>query len=301
MPFVRIKSCASFCFLCLALLFAESCLGAPILPPLNNPASGEQLTGKFIWRDLATTGIEEIKSFYGKVFDWRFQAITETEDQYTLILNGNRSVAGMFSVKPKSEAKVGALWIGIMSTGDLLKAVSAVTEHAGTVHTQPTALAQRGTYALFRDPEGALFGVLKSDSGDPPDQDFVDIEIGDFLWMDLFARQPGQVAEFYRQLSGYEISKSEAMEGVERLILSSQGRPRAGIVPLPQDANRAGWLPYVRVADVAETLEKVTAAGGYVMVEPDEALLEGNLAIFADPQGGVLGVVKWVEPNLDNK
>jgi hypothetical protein len=29
------------------------------------------------------------------------------------------------------------------------------------------------------------------------------------------------------------------------------------------------------------------------MVSPDEELLNGNLAIFSDPQGGVMGVVKW--------
>ena len=53
---------------------------------------------------------------------------------------------------------------------------------------------------------------------------------------------------------------------------------------------------YVRVNDVTTTLKKVEAAGGRVMVEPDETLLNGNLAIFADPQGGIIGIVKWEQP-----
>jgi predicted enzyme related to lactoylglutathione lyase len=52
----------------------------------------------------------------------------------------------------------------------------------------------------------------------------------------------------------------------------------------------------VRVADIGETLRRVEAAGGEVMVEPHPDLLDGNLAIFADPEGGVLGIVKWKGP-----
>ena len=75
----------------------------------------------------------------------------------------------------------------------------------------PTEFANRGTYALFRDPEGALFGVLHSDSGDPPDRDFAEIGIGDFLWMDLFARDPSGSAEFYRHLAGRTSMRTPAI------------------------------------------------------------------------------------------
>lgn len=275
------------------LLSTRLVVPAPLLPPLNSAQSGEQLDGKFVWHDLATTELEKQKTFYSDVFGWRYRTISNTDDQYTLVLNGEHSVAGMFSVTPRQDAQAGALWFGLMSANDLAKVASAVEQGGGAIHTQPTSLPQRGTYALFRDPEGALFGVLKSSSGDPPD---ADIEIGDFLWMDLFAHQPGQAGTFYRQLADYEITRNEVREGIERLVLNAHGRPRAGIVPLPEDANRAGWLPYVRVGDIKETLDKVATAGGYVMVPPDEDLLDGNLAIFADPQGGILGIVKWDTP-----
>ena len=295
----RIKLNLLLClFLAVFLLLPQVALSAPVLPPLNKTKTTEQLTGKFIWFDLATTEFEKQKVFYGAVFDWTFRSIGNTSDDYTLIANGDHNVAGMFDVKPKEGAKVGALWIGLMSTNDPAKAVDIVKQSGGAVHTPPTTLAQRGTYALLRDPEGALFGVIKSDSGDPPDEQ---TEIGDFLWMDLFANQLSKVGQFYQQLAGYEITKGEVKENVDRLILTSHGKSRAGIVPLPKDANRAGWLPYVRVADVNETLKKVTDAGGYIMVAPDEDLLDGNLAIFSDPQGGVLGIVKWDEPAQDKE
>jgi hypothetical protein len=274
------------------LVFSQVSLPAPVLPPLNELKSGEQLTGKFVWFDLATTELEKQQAFYGAVFGWKFRALESAEDQYTLILNNDRNVAGMFLAKPREDIPAGALWIGLMSINDPVKAVSAVEQGGGVVHTQLMTVAQRGTYALFRDPDGALFGVLKSDSGDPPDHASA---IGDFLWVDLFVDQPGKAAGFYQQLAGYELTKKEEKPGIERIILSSQGHSRAGVVPLPKAVKRAGWLPYVRVDDVDATLTKVTQAGGYIVAPPAEDLLDGNLAIISDPQGGVLGIVKWDE------
>ncbi|WP_455221324.1 VOC family protein [Kaarinaea lacus] len=279
-------------------IFPLPSISAPLLPPLNSTPTGKQLTGKFIWFDLATDKLEKQKEFYSAVFGWTFRSIGNTGDDYTLIVNGDRNVAGMFAVKPKEGANAGALWIGLMSTTDPAKAVKTAEQGGGGVHTPPTTLAQRGTYALLRDPESALFGVMKSDSGDPPDRK---TDIGDFLWMDLFANQPAKEGEFYKALAGYEITQKEVKDNVDRLFLTAYGKPRAGIVPLPEDANRAGWLPYVRIADVNETLKKVTDAGGYIMVAPDNDLLDGNLAIFSDPQGGVLGIVKWDEPKQDKE
>jgi len=280
------------------LLIPLAGVSAPVLPPVNTAPTGERLTGKFIWFDLATASIEQQKVFYGEVFGWKFRTLGDTDDQYTLITNGDRNVAGMFLVKAREDAPVGALWIGLMSIEDPVKAASAVERGGGVVHAQPMTLTQRGTYAVFRDPDGALFGVLKSDSGDPPDQA---VAIGDFLWVDLFADQPEKAAGFYQQLAGYELTKSEEKAGAERIILASHGLPRAGVVPLPEDVSRAGWLPYIKVEDVAATLKKVVEAGGYIMVPPAEDLLDGNLAIFSDPQGGVLGVVKWDEPAADKQ
>ncbi|MEJ2179790.1 MAG: VOC family protein [Gammaproteobacteria bacterium] len=285
--------------LLLGLVFPiQYAFSAPTLPPLNNPATDKQLTGKFVWFDLATLDLEKQKAFYSSVFGWTYQPISNTEEHYTLIKNGERNVAGMFTVKQREGSKLGALWVGLMSHDDPAKAVSTVESNGGSVHTKPKAIPKRGTYALFVDPEGALFGVLKSDSGDPLDSE---VAIGDFFWMDLFAREPSQAGQFYQKVASYEISKSEAAENVERLVLNSHDKARAGVVPLPQDANRAGWLPYVRVADVEATLKKVTNAGGYVMVPPTPELLDGNLAIFVDPQGGVLGIVRWDEPQADKE
>lgn len=288
-----IKPLSAASLLLAGLLVVQTVISAPSVPPLNATPTGKQLTGKFTWFELATVDVARQKQFYADVFGWSFSTINKQDDQYTLIKNNGRHIAGLFSVKPREGVNIGALWIGLMSVKDPDKAISVIKRAGGTVHTQPTRLPQRGTYALGRDPEGAVFGVLKSDSGDPIDSK---VGTGDFIWMDLFANDITRIGEFYKLLAGYSIEAREPRKGVKRLILHSVDKPRAGIVPRPETANRSGWLPYIKVNDVAATLSKVTAAGGRIMVEPDKSLLDSNLAIFADPQGGILGIVKWEQP-----
>jgi predicted enzyme related to lactoylglutathione lyase len=85
---------------------------------------------------------------------------------------------------------------------------------------------------------------------------------------------------------------------VKRAVLASGGYARAGIAPLPASVKQPGWLPYVLVNDVAATLAKVRAAGGRVLVEPRAELLDDNLAVIADPSGGVIGIVNWSPTNV---
>lgn len=277
--------------LVVVLLPLQWVVAAPVLPPLNATNTGNKLPGKFVWFDLATLDIAIQKKFYGEVFGWTFQPISQSDKQYTIIKNGERNIAGMFQIKPPADAKAGALWISLISVTDPNHAIATTKNAGGSVHTPTTSLKQRGTYALLRDPEGAFFGVLNSDSGDPPDHD---IQVGEFLWVDLYASDLQREAAFYQQLADYEIVDDEKND--QRKFLRSADKFRAGIVPRPEQANRSGWLPYIKVNDVAATLQKVAAAGGQIMVEPDKSLLDGNLAVISDPEGGIVGIVNWGQP-----
>lgn len=272
------------------LVVAGAATPTPQLPPLNEPASGLQLPGKFIWFDLATPAIKEQQNFYGNVFGWSFESPLRTEDQYLLIVNGDHPIGGMFSYEPPDGEQDGAAWIGLMSVPDTERAAQTVKENGGSVEINPTQVPGRGRHALFRDPAGAIFGVLRSDSGDPPD---VEVEIGDVLWVDLYARDLERMVAFYQQLAPYEVNPREIADAIPGKTLSIDGVLRGGVVAVDEEANRTAWVPYIRVADVSRTLEKVEAGGGFAIVPPDERLLDGNLAVFVDPNGGVTGIIKW--------
>ncbi len=276
-------------FLAIAITLCALAATASPLGPDGTP--GQRFPGKFVWIDLATENPAASRAFYGAVFGWKFNEVEHAATPYTLIENANGKVGGMFRQVRPAGAKVGARWISVMSVVDSSKAAQVVRDRGGQVLVAPTAVRGRGDHAVFRDPEGAVFAVLTNDGGDPPDTPVND---ADAFWFDLFARDPAKEAAFYAAVAGYEVDEGE-VAGRARTILATNGIARAGIAHLPANAEKPTWLPYILVNDVAGTLARATKAGGKILLAPRADLLDGNLAVIADPAGGVIGIVNWIE------
>ena len=78
-------------------------------------------------------------------------------------------------------------------------------------------------------------------------------------------------------------------------MLATGGIARASLIALPGDAADPGWLPFVQVDDVAAVVRTATALGGTILLAPRPALLNGHVAVIADPHGGILGVMNRAE------
>jgi len=272
------------------LLFAWAFACASPLGPDGEP--GRFHPGKFVWFDLATDDPDGARAFYGAVFGWRFQPVAKAPASYALIDDGGTKIGGMFRQARPAGAPVGSRWLPLMSVADPGKAAQYVREHGGKVLLAPVTVAGRGTHAVFRDPQGAVFGVLAASSGDPPDDPVSD---GDIFWLDLFTPDPSRAADFYVGLANYEVSETDTLAAHRRRMLSTESIARAGVVALPPGKQGPGWLPYILVDDVSTALDRVRRAGGKVVVEPRADLLDGNLAVVADPNGGSVGIVNWTE------
>ena len=253
--------------------------------------AGERHPGKFVWFDLATEDPAAARAFYAAVFGWRFHPADGAPAGYEIIEGRAGKIGGMFKrVRPQG-ASVGARWISLISVADAARAADFVKRNGGEVIVPPATIAGRGTHAVFRDTQGAVFGVIAASGGDPADDPVLD---GEIFWVDLFARAPETAAQFYAGLAGYEATQATTESGRKRWLLATGEVARAGIVPMPPGKNGPGWMPYVLVSDVAETLRRAVAAGGKVVVAPRADLLDRNIAVIADPLGGTIGIVNWV-------
>jgi len=266
-----------------AIALYMACATAGPLGPDGTP--GRYLPGKFIWFDLATEDPAAARAFYGAVFGWKFR----DAGSYAVIENATGKVGGIFRHARPAGAKVGARWLSVISVSDAVRVAAAARERGGEVLLAPRAIAGRGTHAVLRDPEGAAFGILASEGGDPPDTPVAE---GDAFWFDLFARDPAKAAAFYAAIAGFEVDVGQVV-GRERTLLSTGGIARAGITRLHAGVDRPGWLPYILVDDVPATLARARKAGGRVLLEPRSQVLGGDLAIIADPLGGAVGIVSW--------
>jgi predicted enzyme related to lactoylglutathione lyase len=260
------------------------------LPPLNARDTGIKLPGKFIWFDLATPALADQQEFYSDVFGWTYQSPGQSSDNYVLVLNQGRAIGGMFASEPPGGEQDGATWITLFSVEDVDQATRDAVAAGGNVELKPADVPRRGRHALLRDPGNALFGVLDSSSGDPADDE---VPIGGIFWVDLFTRDVDGMIGFYSKLAPYESRLRGMIEGSEGQLLVAHDLPRAGVVPVDEEANRSAWVPYVRVADVQAALDRAEKGGGFTIIAPDPEILESNLGVFVDPHGGVMGVVKY--------
>ncbi len=263
-------------------------------PPIVDPATNQYVPGRFVWSDLVTSDVAKAAGFYGKVFGWTFETYggDDDHDTYTLVLADGLPIGGMvFDQRAMKDKVPSARWIGLISVPNVRLAADAVTQGGGTVVYQPVLLGERGETAVFRDPEGALFGVVHSRNGDPPD--FLG-DVNEWVWADLISGNVETAAQFYREVVGYEIVQMPE-GGLRRGVrLVSGGWARAGILEKVNASATPAWLPYVRVADAQAAVDKARSAGGKVIMNP-VALKHAVVAIIEDPTGAPVGVAQLKE------
>jgi predicted enzyme related to lactoylglutathione lyase len=281
-----------WCLAALALLLTFGAQAADrYWPPIVDPATGQHTPGRFVWGDLVTSDVAAAADFYGKVFGWTFETYggEDDRDTYTLALADGLPIGGMvYDQRAKKGKTLSARWIGLISVPDLKAATAAVIAGGGQVVYQPVMLGERGETAVYRDPEGVVFGLVNSKNGDPAD--FAG-DVNEWYWVDLWTADVEKAAQFYRSVVGYEtvpIDDDGPRSGV-RLV--SGGFARGGIMAKRSAETSATWLPYIRVADLNASVIKAKAAGGRVLLQPLSMNL-ATVAIIADPTGAPVGIVQ---------
>jgi hypothetical protein len=266
-------------------------------PPIVDPPSGQHTPGRFVWGDLVTSDVAAAADFYGKVFGWTFETYggDDDRDTYTLALADGLPIGGMvFDQRAMKGKTPSARWVGLISVADVKAASAAVAAGGGKVVYAPVMLGERGETAVFKDPEGVLFGVVNSKNGDPLDYAG---DVNEWYWIDLWTGDVEKAAAFYRTVVGFETVPIADDGPRTGLRLMSGGFARAGIMQKQSKKATPTWLPYIRVADVKASAAAAKAAGGRVMLEP-VAMNLATVAIIADPTGAPVGIVQVPTPEV---
>jgi len=288
----QISQCAS---VLLAVAFACGCsfsyaADPPPLPPLTTAKGNPRLPGKFVWADLVTDNALVAQQFYTGLFGWTFYDY----GGYLVGRHEDRPLCGMFQ-RPRPKDRVAEpRWFGYISVDNVEKVQRIVMQAGGRVLATPKKMAKRGEQAVFADPEGALFGVIKSSGGDP--EDFL-ADPGEWIWIQLLSRDASKAARFYRSFAGYEIVENTGEHRASDYILTSEGYAR-GTVRTIRSQNQQilpTWLLFVRVKNVGDSLARAKDLGGQVLLEPKPELFNGKVAVIADPTGAAIGLMEWQE------
>ncbi len=269
-------------------LVVAGCSGLRLSPVTAQPTS-KWSPGKFIWHDLITHDVPAVKRFYAGLFGWTFEALPGT-DRYTVIHHNGRMMGGIVFSNRKIDGRPISQWLSLLSVEDVDRAVSLVQRGGGALLGGPRDIDDRGRLAVVKDPQGALFGFVRTTGGDPADREAAP---GDWLWNELWCDDQAAAAGFYETVVGYELDTHEKVAGKPYTVFKRDGTPRAGVLVDPFPEVTPLWLPYVRVGDPAAVVAKVAGLGGQVLLKPDPKHRNGTVAIIADPTGAEVAIQKW--------
>jgi predicted enzyme related to lactoylglutathione lyase len=263
----------------------------PTFQPLHEPATGEHHPGKFVWADLFTTDPVAATKFYCGLFGWTANVIDQNAKAYTVFSNGSRPVAGL-APRHTANTKRPARWINYVAVQNLAATLALVAPAGGEVRAPARDFPDRGAQAIITDDENTPVGLLQSSSGDSLDEE---PKTGDWNWFELYAKAPKDAAGFYGHVFNYSVSPDTRTARKNDYLLTSGGVARGGVAPMPdRDDAKPGWLGVVRVENMDESIARVAALGGTVLVAPRAAAYGSRFAIISDPTGGTLGLIEYV-------
>ena len=258
----------------LAGFFLAGCASRlPELPVIGTPGNAQP--GKVVWHDLVTPDLDKSRAFYGALFGWQFEQLS---DGYLLARYQGRPVAGLARLEAGHDS---GHWLALVSVTDIAKAQKTTRTAGGDVVLSAFELKGRGQVAVLKDPQGAAFGVLQSDHGDPEDRI---PPVNTWLWNEIWTNDIAGATAYYEELFGYE-RKVVRIGSVSYDFFVRNGKPRAGLLAKPDPQIPNTWLCYLRVNDVAAVTDKARALGGSVLMAPNAKVRDGRVAILTDPSG----------------
>jgi len=263
------------------------------VPVLANPATGVHLVGKLVWLDLETTDLPGAKRFYHALFGWEYRDYHAYGVAYTVALANGQAVAGLVPRPVLNETVHRSAWLPFFSVADLDASFRQALANHAEVRSEPEDLPLRGRQARLRDPEGVVFALVASSSGDPAD-DPNPRAFGTWGVPTLLARDPGEEAVFYQTLFGFAVLGEPTDQGFERIRLSAAHIDRATVRPIPSgdQALAPQWVGFVRVFSAATTAQQAVKMGGRILIAGSPAAHGAIMTILADPTGATFGILE---------
>ena len=118
---------------------------------------------------------------------------------------------------------------------------------------------------------------------------------GSFIWYELMSKDPDESKKFYDDVVGWNIGPKPPGDMDYRMISASDGHI-GGVLRLTDEMSAHGarptWLGYFGVDDVDDTVARIVASGGKVLMPAWNIPDVGRIAMLTDPQGSPFYVMR---------
>jgi len=253
----------------------------------------------FSWTDISLADIPAGKEFYQELFGWDGVDQFDPDGNliYVLFSKEGSVAAGMGPMPP--EMQVGGMppmWQSYVSVDSVDDVVTAATSAGGAVVMPAMDVMDSGRMAILSDPTGGVFSIWQAASHAGADR-FNDP--GFMSWNELATRDVAAAQAFYSSVFGWTYQTDEMPTGMMYTMIKNGDRPNGGMMSMDENwppQIPPHWMVYFRVADLDDTLSRLTSLGGSISVEPFDTPA-GKMAVVGDPQGGTFSVI-GPDPNL---
>ena len=116
--------------------------------------------GVFVWDELGTTDVDGAQRFYGEVFGWTASDMGPDPGGYQILKLGETRIAGFMALP---DATLPPMWAPYVAVDDPDAITAKAKELGGSVLLEPMDVPTVGRFAYLRDPQGAMFGIIKPD------------------------------------------------------------------------------------------------------------------------------------------
>ncbi len=121
-----------------------------------------------------------------------------------------------------------------------------------------------------------------------------------FFWHELMTSDTKAAQKFYCDVVGWTTQDAGAA-GAQYTLFQVKDQGVGGMLEISPDmaehGARPGWLGYVSVSDVDQTVSRIRAEGGKIHIAPQEVPGVIRFALVADPQGAVFYIAKGLRPD----
>jgi predicted enzyme related to lactoylglutathione lyase len=108
---------------------------------------------------------------------------------------------------------------------------------------------------------------------------------------EFWSKDAGKVSDFYAKVFGWKINNMPEIN--YRVVDTGGGGINGGIMTPDRSGPWPGNMSfYIDVDDLASYRQKITEAGGKIVVEEQQVPGMGSFSLFADPDGRVIGIWK---------
>ena len=244
------------------------------------------LPGKFVWFEHLSNDVPAARAFYEKLFGWNTEMMAMPGGSpYAMIHNGDSGIGGY------APARAGAptQWMSYLSVPDVDSAYKAAIAAGAKSVAAPTDVGAVGRMATVADPTGGVFSLWRSAEGDPPEVETT--PVGGWIWNELTTQDEKTALAFYEKVFSFDHDEMDMPDGTY-YVLKHGGKGRAGLMRAPDTAVPTMWTPYVCVDDADAVAARAASLGATAIVPPTEIPAVGRFAVFADPQGAAIAVLK---------